>query len=364
VVDYFGITKNLNKALGIYTDAEAEEVKEELVEFGEYFKDINKEIPELELRYQKIVQFFVANKIVDIDDFLHQRITNQLEEFKLVEEVIELAGNLKLRAEFDTHVKNYFDRLDLLFNATEVQRNHWIPAKRIGYLMWRFQYHYKDDTMDLKWASAKVRHLIDKYLVNLGIVERVSEVDILSRDFPVKIEEMYRGSKSKASAMEHAIRQQIKVKLENNDPAMYRHFKDRIEQIISMYQGNWEIMIKELDELRGEIGEGRNKYSLVPGLQGPFFDLLTENIPEEEMTQEAETKLIKITGIIFGYIVEGLHISNFWEKPNETKTVVGKIEQRIRLSGITAIKSRDKELAGQLMLLAKYNHNELLKEKQ
>lgn len=364
VVDYFGITKNLNKALGIYTDAEAEEVKEELTEFGEYFKDINKEIPELELRYQKIVQFFVANKIVDIDDFLNQRITNQRDEFKLVEDVIDLAGSLKLRAEFDTHVKNYFDRLDLLFNVTEVQRKHWVPAKRIGYLMWRIRYHYKDDTMDLKWASAKVRHLIDKYLVNLGIVERVSEVDILSPDFPIKIDEMYRGSKSKASAMEHAIRQQIKVKLENNDPAMYRHFKDRIDQIITLYQGNWEIMIKELDDLREEIKKGRGPDPKVPKLQGPFYDLLSEDIPVEEMTEETEDKLIKSTGIIFGYIIEGLSIANFWEKPDEKRKVTGKIEQRIRLSGITAIKGRDKELAGQLMLLAKYNHNELLKEKE
>ena len=364
VVDYFGITKNLNKALGIYTDAEAEELKEDLVEFGEYFKDINKEIPELELRYQKIVQFFAANRIVDIDDFLHQRITNQREEFKLVEDVIELAGNLKLRAEFDTHVKNYFDRLDLLFNATEVQRNHWIPAKRIGYLMWRIRYHYKDDTLDLKWASAKVRHLIDKYLINHGIVERVSETNILSDDFPVKIEELYRGSKSKASAMEHAIRQQIKVKLENNDPAMYRHFKDRIDQIISMYVGNWELMIKELDELREEIKKGRDEYSKIPVLQGPFFDILTEMIPKEELTDEVELKLIKITGSIFASIMDGLQIANFWEKPNETKTVIGKIEQRIRLSGINAIRGSYKELAGQLMLLAKYNYNELLKERQ
>jgi len=48
VVDYFGITKNLNRALGIYTDKEAIECEAELKEFGEYFKDINKEIPELE----------------------------------------------------------------------------------------------------------------------------------------------------------------------------------------------------------------------------------------------------------------------------------------------------------------------------
>lgn len=85
-------------------------------------------------------------------------------EFKVLEDVIELAGSLKLRAEFDILVKSYFDRLDLLFNVPEVQRCHWIYAKRLGYLIWRIKYHYKDQTMDLKWASQKVRKLIDKYL--------------------------------------------------------------------------------------------------------------------------------------------------------------------------------------------------------
>lgn len=362
VVDYFGITKNLNKALGIYTDAEAEAVKEDLVEFGEYFKDINKEIPELELRYQKIVQFFHANHIADIDDFLHQRISNQREEFKLVEDVITMAGNLKLRAEFDTHIKNYFDRLDLLFNLTEVQRKHWVPAKRIGYLMWRIRFHYKDDTLDLRWASAKVRHLIDKYLVNLDIIERVSEVSILSDDFPLKMDYLYKGSKSKASAMEHAIRQQIKVKLENRDPAMYRHFKDRIDQLITLYQGNWDVMIDELTTLRDEVMQGRNPYGKVPELQGPFFDLLVESVGEEELTEEVEEKLIRLTNTTFGYIKTALSIGNFWEKPDEKRKVTGKIEQRIRLSGIDSIKKRDKDLAGQFMLLAKYNYNELLRD--
>jgi type I restriction enzyme R subunit len=359
VVDYFGITKNLNRALGIYTDAEAEECKEDLAEFGEYFKDINKEIPELELRYRKIVQFFESNKIIDIDAFLRQSLTNQHAEIKVVEDVIEMAGNLKLRAEFDTLVKNYFDRLDLLFNAPNVQRDHWIPAKRIGYLAWRIRYHYKDNTMDLKWASAKVRNLIDKYLVHIGITERVSEVSILADDFPLKIDSLYSGSKSKASAMEHAIRQQIKVKLENNDPALYRHFKDRLDDILNTYQGNWDIMVRELEGLRKEVSEGRKEDYRIPRIQAPFMDLMKEVI-EDEMTDELETKIIGITNSVFKSIQEGFQISNFWEKPDEKKTVIGKIEQRLRLSGVPALKIKNKELATQMMLLAKSNYSEIL----
>jgi type I restriction enzyme R subunit len=359
VVDYFGITKNLNRALGIYTDADAEECKDDLIEFGEYFKDINKEIPELELRYRKIVQFFEVNKIPDMDAFLSQTITDPRYEFKIVEDVIEMAGNLKLRAEFDTLIKNYFDRLDLLFNAPTVQREHWIPAKRIGYLMWRIRYHYKDDTLDLRWASAKVRHLIDKYLVHIGITERVEEVSILSEDFPLKIDNLYRGSKSKASAMEHAIRQQIKVKLENNDPALYRHFKDRLDNILNTYQGNWDMMIVELEELRKEATRGRIVDYRIPRIQAPFMDLMTE-VLEEEKTPELEQKIIDLTGFIFRYIKEGLQIANFWEKNDEKKKLAGQIEQRIRLCGIASLKSKNKDLATQMMMLAKNNYSEIL----
>lgn len=359
VVDYFGITKNLNRALGIYTDAEAEECREDLAEFGEYFKDINKEIPELELRYRKIVQFFEANQIAEMDAFLHQTIQTPAEEFRIVEAVIELAGNLKLRAEFDTLIKNYFDRLDLLFNAPLVQREHWIPAKRIGYLMWRIRYHYKDDTMDLRWASAKVRYLIDKYLVHIGITERVEEVSILSEDFPLKINTLYRGSKSKASAMEHAVRQQIKVKLENNDPALYRHFKDRLDNILNTYQGNWDLMLIELEELRKEANTGRKADFRIPRIQAPFMDLMTEAL-EEDKTVELEQKIIDLTGYVFKYIKEGLQIANFWEKNDEKKKVTGQIEQRLRLSGITSLKNKNKEIASQMMMLAKNNYAEIL----
>jgi len=359
VVDYFGITKNLNRALGIYTDADAEECKQELAEFGEYFKDINKEIPELELRYRKIIQFFETNGIIEMDAFLHQLIVNRREEFKVVEDVIEMAGNLRLRAEFDTLIKNYFDRLDLLFNAPTVQRDHWVPAKRIGYLMWRIRYHYKDDTMDLKWASAKVRNLIDKHLINLGIDLRVAEVSILSEEFPLKIDSLYRGSKSKASAMEHAIRQQIKVKLENSDPALYHRFKDRMENILQTYQGNWDMMIKELEELRGEISAGRKEFDKVPKIQAPFMDLISLAI-EDEITEEIEAKVIELTKFIYKYIREGIEIANFWEKNDEKKKVSGKIEQRIRHCGIVNLIKKDKELAVQMMMLAKDNYSEIL----
>jgi len=40
--------------------------------------------------------------------------------------------------------------------------------------------------------------------------------------------------------------------------------------------------------------------------------------------------------------------------------VAGQIEQRIRLSGIPSLKSKNKDLAMQMMMLAKNNYSEIL----
>jgi len=111
--------------------------------------------------------------------------------------------------------------------------------------------------------------------------------------------------------------------------------------------------------MRAEIGKGRVLYK-VSQVQSPFFDLIAEGL-EEELTKDTEDKLIELTGFIFKYIKEGVQIGNFWEKNDEKKKVIGKIEQRIRLSGMPGLKAKNKELATQLMMLAKNNYSEILK---
>jgi len=359
VVDYFGITKNLSRALGIYTDREEEADKEELLEFGEYSKDFNKEIPELELRYRKIIQFFQTNHIDRIEDFLTQSIASAEEEKLIVEKVLVIMESLKLRAEFNVFIQNYFDRLDLLFNVPDVQRNHWIRAKRLGYLIWRIRFHFKDDTMDLKWASEKVRKLIDKYLRNIGIMEKVSDTFMLSEDFP-KISAMYKGHKSQASAMEHAIRWQIKVDLEEKDPGLYQRFKDRLDGIINTYQDNWAQMLKELEALKNAIASGRPADPRFTGLQAPFYEWIKRSIPQE-LSAENDDRIVAETKVICGYIKEVIGISNFWEKNNEISSLSGKIASRLRLGSLRELIPDKNELTAQLISICKSNYSELVR---
>lgn len=346
IVDYIGITKHLQEALGIYTDKD----KEKAQHFLNVFRDINKEIPVLEARYKRVLNLFLENKLNEIENFLNQKITDSTAEFEFAESCIEQAKNIKFRAELLTYSKSFFDSLDLLFN-THAGGEYWVIAKRLGYLLWRIKDRYKDETMDLKWASQKVRKLIDKHLLSLGIDTKIQEVSILSDEFTTKVDSMNKTLKSKASEMEHAIRWHIKVNLEK-DPAFYSRIKDRLEMIINSYKENWEEIVKELSGLIDKMKVERKK-------EEPFYDLIITYLSSSD---EEELKYCRVlTEKVLSIIIESVQIRNFWSKSSEIRTTEGVIEEEIRFSGIQELNPRAAEVASGLMRLAKSRMNEFAK---
>ena len=144
--------------------------------------------------------------------------------------------------------------------------------------------------MDLKWASEKVRKLIDKHLQSIGIDTKVQQVSILSDEFGKKVDYLNKTPKSKASEMEHAVRWHIKVNLEK-DPTLYSRFKDRLESILSAYKENWETIVDELNKLREEMAEGRQEETEgISIVEAPFFDLLKNSITDENEAEIDKTK--------------------------------------------------------------------------
>ena len=155
-------TKNLHRALGIYNSDDEKAAAKDLLEFETYFSAIEKEIPELELRYTKIIQRFEEEGIGKIKDFLEQRTDSEMEK-QICEKVVIVAKSIKFRTELDALLRLFFDIFDLLFNEPETRSKYYVPAKRLAYLVALIRWHYKDPTLDLKWASEKVRRLLDRY---------------------------------------------------------------------------------------------------------------------------------------------------------------------------------------------------------
>jgi type I restriction enzyme R subunit len=352
IVDYIGITKHLQQALGIYTDKD----KEKAQHFLNVFRDINKEIPVLEARYKRVLNLFTENNLNDIENFLNQKFTDTTAEFEFAESCIEQAKNIKFRAELLTYSKSFFDSLDLLFN-TQAGGEYWVIAKRLGYLLWRIKERYKDETMDLKWASQKVRQLIDKHLYSLGIDTKVQQVSILSDEFKSKVDYLNKTPKSKASEMEHAIRWHIKVNLEK-DPTLYSRFKDRLETILNSYKENWEEIVKQLEGLREEMAEGRKvETEGVSVVEAPFYEILKSALPIEDEKEIEKTKELSHTLILI--LKETAQINNFWNKPAEQRLISGRIEDEIYYSRINGLTDKAAELTTELLKLAKNREAEL-----
>jgi len=355
VVDYFGVTKHLAEALEIYADNKKD--VQSLNEFADYFRDINKEIPILEARYKRLIDLFSDNNLQEIDNFLQQKFTDSAKEFEFAEECIEKAKNIKFRAELLTYAKSFFDSLDLLFNV-QAGTEYWIPAKRLGYLLWRIKDRYKDDTMDLKWASDKVRKLIDRHLLSLGIDTKVQQVSILSDEFKNKVDYLNKTPKSKASEMEHAIRWHIKVNLDK-DPSLYKRFKDRLETILNAYKENWEEIVKELGKLRDEMAEGRKPETEgISIIEAPFYDLMKINLLGDSPSEINKTK--ELTHNLIAILKETAAINNFWsDRAAERRRIEGLLEDEIRYSGIKGISAKATELTTELMKLAKNREADL-----
>lgn len=352
IVDYIGVTKHLQEALAIFTDKD----KNKLKNFLDVFRDINKEIPVLESRYKRVLNLFTEQNLSGIENFLNQKFDDTAAEFEFAESCIEEAKNIKFRAELLTYSKSFFDSLDLLFN-TQAGSEYWIRAKRLGYILWRIKDRYKDATMDLKWASQKVRQLIDKHLFSLGIDTKVQQVSILSDEFKSKVDYLNKTPKSKASEMEHAIRWHIKVNLDK-DPTLYNRFKDRMETILNSYKENWEEIAKQLEVIRQEMSEGRKPETEgISIIEAPFYDLLKASVSTENEDEINKTK--ELTHILLLLLKETAAISNFWNKPAEQRTISGNLEDEIRYSQIEGFSAKAGELTTELMSLAKNREADL-----
>lgn len=358
VVDYFGVTKNLNKALGIYNADDEKAAADDLREFETYFKAIEKEIPELEMRYNKILQRFEEEGIADIQDFLEQKM-NREQEKDICERIVKVAGSVKFRSEFDALLRLFFDIFDLLFNEPTTRGNYYVPAKRLAYLVALIRWNYKDETLDLKWASEKVRRLLDKYLKSEGVRETVPEVDIFSDDFPKIINKMYKDPQTIASAMAHQMRDRIIIKLgEGRNTALYQKFKDRMDNILSIYADNWDAMITELEQLRQEMANP--KPSVVSEEKEPFYDKLCQWAGVD--FEEQHDHIVALTDTVMRIILEAMSIPNLWTKPTDVEALRGNLGTTLRFSGIPVLKQNSDAIVSELIKLAKSNESVLRRE--
>jgi type I restriction enzyme R subunit len=89
---------------------------------------------------------------------------------------------------------------------------------------------YRDDKLDISDCGAKVRKLIEEAVSAEGIQILVKQVSLFTPEFEEKLKAL-KSTEARASEMEHAIKNEIHVKLEEN-PVFYTSLRERLEKLI------------------------------------------------------------------------------------------------------------------------------------
>jgi type I restriction enzyme R subunit len=267
--------------------------------------------------------------------------------------------DIKLRANFEVYFKKFLQSMDIILPA-QAANPYKVPAYRFGYILNRVKERYKDASIDISGAGAKVRKLISEHLISLGINPKIPPVELMSDTF-IKELEKNTSSKAKASEMEHAIRKHCKVHWDE-DPALYSKLSEKLETLIKKHQEDWDQLSLELTVLRDEVKEGRRPASDGLGIkEAPFYDLIIQiAFGKQEVKPEQAAQIKQMVIEVFSLIRERINIINFWKNGYEIDRMKGELSDLLLMTNVDEIIASEEKLVTEITALAKARHKDIL----
>lgn len=327
IVDYYGVSRFLEEALGIFHE---EDIKGAM-------HHVDEEIPRLQSRHRRVMQFF---------DYINKS---------------DLEANLKvlepedIRNTFDTAFKKFSESMDMVMPSPKAQP-YLDDLKWLGKIrkLAKSRYYVDDGTMDISDCGGKVRELIEEYVYASTPEILFEPVNILTSKFEEKLDEL-KTPDAKAAEMEHAIKHEIRIKLEEN-PVKYTSIKERLEQLIEQRKAR-QLTIEELleeyhamrEEMRHMERESQS-FGLKDAKQLPFYQLLEQQIPVE-MEQES---LKDLTEIITDIFEDSGKIIDWTEKEDVKRDMRKRLKKQLRASAVP--NKQVESVARQLMELGEVHY--------
>lgn len=250
IVDYFGVSRFLDEALEIFS---SNDVKGAL-------QSIDSELPRLEQRDRTVMRYF---------DGLTK---NQREEA-----ILRLKDE-DVRAEFDQAYKRFAESMDKVMPSPKAEP-FISDLKHAGLIRQLAKSRFSvDDGLDIADCGEKVSQLVHKYLLAEGIEVR-DPIQLLDSRFKEEIENNTKPE-TKAAQIEHAIKKEISVKIEQ-DEVYYTKVSDRLKDLLQRFKDRQitiDELIKEQLNLREELVQksmGKTESGLTSE-QEPYFNKLVE----------------------------------------------------------------------------------------
>ncbi|MCG7543540.1 HsdR family type I site-specific deoxyribonuclease [Pseudoalteromonas sp. MM17-2] len=351
VVDYIGLTENLKEALSLYSGKDQKDILDT-------FKSVESEMPVLQSRYRQLIQLFEDKDISQIESLVQQKLSSDIERYKVTESVIQALEDVKTRDSFNVYLKKFMQSMDIIL-PNKLAHPYKIPMYQFSHLQAKARERYKDDSINIAGAGEKVRKLVSEHLISLGINPKVPPVELFSDKFITTLKE-HKDERAAASEMEHAIRKHCKVN-EADDPVMYKRFSEKLDDILKKYNEQWDQMLLHLETLREEINEGRGDDT---SAGDPFTDLIIE-LAFDGSCQPSEMEAVKsIVEQILEIMANKIEGLNFWDRPNMVDELEGKIQEVFILSDIPALEESFELATTELLNLAKRRELDILSNRK
>jgi type I restriction enzyme R subunit len=296
IVDYRGLIQELDSAMRTYSGAGLENFDGKDLEGA--LVDVISIVGKLRESYSNVVAIFkgIKNK-------------QDKEEYEL------LLGDEALRNDFYNQLSNFGKYLGIALESEHVYNA--IGEEDIKLYKREFKFYQElrasvklrySDAIDHKEYEAKMRNLMDTYIAAEDIIQITAPVDILNeKEFEDEL--MRLGSpRAKADAIRTRMTKRISEKWDEN-PAYYKKFSERIEEIIEQYKEKRISELEYLEKMRNVMNDFRKGYS---GTTYPekikhnihaqaFYGVVKEVLEDERYYEAGITELVAEDGPIYNY---------------------------------------------------------------
>ncbi|WP_018654155.1 type I restriction endonuclease subunit R [Actinomadura flavalba] len=318
VVDYYGVAQHLKEALEAY---DADDVEGAL-------HDLDDEKAALQPRRDRLRLLFTERGIILSRDEA------------VIEDCVRLLEDGRVRARFFTLLKDFLSTVDRVLPDPAV-KPYLTDAKLHAEIAGRTRARYRDGTdFDPSQYGAKVKQLIDRHVISLGIGMKIKRVALADPAYAQVVEALH-GSRARASEMEHAIRHHIEIKL-GQDPVRYQRFQERLEEILQAYHENWEQQVTFFDRLREEmVAEDEDDAGPTAGLS-PLEAALFRRLEQATGSgPDAYERLREAVGELDTVIATHTAKAGFWDRDHAKAMLRAEIAGLLLDLGIAAFGQED-----------------------
>lgn len=275
VVDYWGVADELQTALKMYS----EDGIVDLIHI-DYRKEI---LPRLQAAHHAAMNFF-------------REVPNQKDEELYKETCVRFLEPEDRRVAFDQRFRLFSRYMDMLLpdpKALEYKKDLiWLGEIRI-----RARNRYRDEQLSFDGCSDKVRKLIDENIRVDGITQLIEPTSIFSKKFEEEVEKLS-SPEAKASEIEHAIKHEISIKIDEN-PVYYESLRERLKRIIEDYIQNRINSAEQLKLLRDMLEEAKapERRAAQLGVDpdvAPFYELITKDSDDKASLKPVSEEIYSV----------------------------------------------------------------------